>query len=782
MLLVLLVILLAGGTPAHCQTAYAAEATAAQPGTLPQGYELVAQNDRLSLYLRRDIMALIIENNSTGARLYSAVQNPDEMKDNKTWKGFYQSGVVIEYIEGVNPSPIQADLVNTKNAIDYTFNADGFSALVSFPDIGISMQINVSLDAQGINVYIPQSSITETMGNEGTSETPESSAATGTESLAQDASGEQAASSDPEDPSAQDKTDKQVSSSKEKKSTYHLGTVSVFPFLGHSYLGQNEGYMIIPDGQGAAITLQNNEKRYNSAYDRPVYGDNIGASTNSYFKWYVEPERILMPIFGMVHSDDQMAFLGVIEEGDASARIMAYPNGVVTLFDWIGAKFIYREIYNQPTVNSRQQSAASSSVNMLTDQMRNFDILLHFFVECGEDANYTGLAAVYSNYLDEKGTFLNANMSKAFDMNIEFMGTDQKNDLFGKSDIIMTSFADAKEILDDLAAQGLQNLTVSYYGWQKDGATGGLPVTSYAPAGILGGEDGLNSLLAHCESLGMDLSLSADFLTLNLEAHPLMSYDVFKKITGETWEKPTYKKVYAYLNYLQPQKTLEYAKSTVSQLANKGFKTITMTGFPGLVSDYKENKQYRDSAEMMSLYAQLCSDTNKDLSLRLAASNAYLWKYAGMLSDMPMGTSDYVYTAYDIPFMAIALSGKMHYYAEYANFQANNKRFLLELVEQGAFPNFLITKEDPIELMNSNSNEIFSSQYELYKDMLISYYKELLPLYEKFGSSTIIGHTRQGDMVKVERNNGVLVYLNYSDETNEMDGVEIPGLAYKVVD
>ena len=84
------------------------------PGAaIPDAYEKIAENSRFNLYLRRDTLALIVESKATGKVMYSTVQNPEDMKDNAAWKGFYQSGIVMEYLEGVKNIPLQADFINT---------------------------------------------------------------------------------------------------------------------------------------------------------------------------------------------------------------------------------------------------------------------------------------------------------------------------------------------------------------------------------------------------------------------------------------------------------------------------------------------------------------------------------------------------------------------------------------------------------------------------------------------------------------------------------------------
>ena len=83
---------------------------------------------------------------------------------------------------------------------------------------------------------------------------------------------------------------------------YTVSTFTLYPFLGYSVLGQDEGYMIIPDGQGALIELKDNEKRFSSPFDRPVYGTNIGTDDTVNSRWTVGAEPVIMPVFGMVHT------------------------------------------------------------------------------------------------------------------------------------------------------------------------------------------------------------------------------------------------------------------------------------------------------------------------------------------------------------------------------------------------------------------------------------------------------------------------------------------------
>ena len=73
-------------------------------------------------------------------------------------------------------------------------------------------------------------------------------------------------------------------------------------------------------------------------------------------------------------------------------------------------------------------------------------------------------------------------------------------------------------------------------------------------------------------------------------------------------------------------------------------------------------------------------------------------------------------------------------YSDYVNFEANKEEFFLNLVDMGIYPSFFITKEDSSKLIYTNSNDIYSSRYDTYRDTIIQYNEEL----EKLNKATHI--------------------------------------------
>ena len=85
----------------------------------------------------------------------------------------------------------------------------------------------------------------------------------------------------------------------------------------------------------------------------------------------------------------------------------------------------------------------------------------------------------------------------------------------------------------------------------------------------------------------------------------------------------------------------------------------------------------------------------------------------------------FIFTDESIPFLSIVFKGIVPMYSDYVNFEANKHEFFLKLVETGIYPSFYITMQDSTELYYTNSNDLYSSQYSVYKNTMIEYYKAL---------------------------------------------------------
>jgi hypothetical protein len=698
------------------------DAMVSNPNGTINGHELIAENANYEMYFLEESLSIIIRDKKTGSIMESIVSE-DDGKSNAAWQSFMKSGIVVQALKGINIVPTTVDIRPAKKEVTLTGN--GFSANVYYEDYGIGFQVNVTLTDEGFVAEIPNDSIVE------------------------------------------DSTE------------YHIGEIYVYPFMGNTYMGERSGYMFIPDGNGALIYLEDNEGRFSSNFSQYVYGMNVGLDESytlslfwDYYQSINEADKLMAPVFGMVHTDSKMGYLGIIESGDYSAKIEAYPNGAYTSYNWITSKFVYRQIYTQPTGNRDGSVVTKQAVR------NQFDVRVRYNFVSEDNADYTGLATNYRDYLIENGEI--NQVGDDFNIRLDFLGIDKENWLIFKRNVTMTTVENIREIFGELKEAGVNDILSVYKGWQKDGINA-LPITSYKADGDIGGTKELTDLMEDSKAEGIDFYLSQDSLRVN----PSLSnanYNIMKKITKRVYEEETYKDVFETFRYLTPNRSKEVMEKAAKSYLKSDVNNIMLSGITNMLFAYYQKGVVYSRVDAANTYEAAVSGLDHNFNFIMEKPLAYLWKYADAMVDMPVVSSNYIFTDEEVPFFAIALKGVVPMYSEYTNFEANKQQFFLNLVEMGINPSFYITYEDPAELQYTNSSDIYSSKYSVYKDEIIEYYTALKEVHDKTNGSMIVDHNQYSNGVTlVTYDNGVKVYVNYNTTTTvKVDGFEIEPMSYKV--
>lgn len=408
------------------------------------------------------------------------------------------------------------------------------------------------------------------------------------------------------------------------------------------------------------------------------------------------------------------------------------------------------------------------------------DLQVHWIFLAGDDANYCGMANAYRAYLLERGDLV-PSADNSYNTRVDFLGSDRESWVVGTSAVVMTTTDDIREIYEDLKKEGVTDLFSVYKGWQKGGIYN-LPIGSYKADSKIGGTGDLTSLMEEAENAGIQFYLYNDALRLN----PVESSSVFnvvKQINRRRFSESTYKDVYEEFLYLIPSRTGTLLGQFVNSCTKKGVNNLALAGITNtLYSNYYDNvfySRHNTAEEYDKIFGQIAGQTD----LVMEQPFAYLWKYTDAFLDMPLYTSNYMYEDESIPFMSIVLKGVMPMYSEYVNFEANKQEFFLKMVETGTFPSFYITKESSSDLVNTNSSDIYSSQYDVYRDTMIAYARELAEINAKVEGAYIVGHEiRENNVTVVTYGNGVKIYLNYGSSAVQTDGYTIEGMSIKVVE
>ena len=690
-----------------------------------EDYKVIAESDTYKMYFYEPRLSIILENKNTGELMESTVMDSRlSDKDNATWQGYMRSAFTIYAIVGTNDT-IQVDLFNSEHLLDVTYTDNGFSAKVYFTKYEFGLTLEVSLENDQLVVNIPDESIVE------------------------------------------------------YKADNYIGTISVYPMMGYSYLGEKEGYMLIPDGNGALINLDDKEGRYNSGFSQMIYGDDAGFrnyATQSYlwgkYDTVVDCNQIIAPVFGMAHTADKEAYLAVVESGEERAYIEAQPNGAKLDYNRCFARFILRTVYVQPLNQSN-----SGTVKTVEKDRMHTDLTVRYLLLNGDNANYSGMAVAYRQYLMENN--LVSVKDTSYKSRVDFLGCEQEEFLMGTTAVVMTTTQQIKEMYEELRSAGVQDVLTIYKGWQSGGLYA-LPISTYKAEGALGGTNALTKLIKESAEKGYDIYLYNDALRMNARTN-LTTFDAVKMINKRTFAEEVNKQVYDTFYYLMPGKSQEKLNGLVESFTKKGVSNIAIAGISNGIFSYSSRGSYYDRTGTSQVYADTLAAIDAKASLILEQPFAYLWNNTEAFLDMPLGSSEYMYIDKEVPFLSMVLKGIIPMYSDYVNFEADKTEFFLMMVEAGVYPSFYLTYENSSALIYTNSSDLYSTQFDIYKNTLVEYDKELREVASKVEGAHIVRHEEvETDVIRVTYDNGVVIYVNYSENTVVYDNMIIEALSYKV--
>ena len=688
-----------------------------------EDYELVTESDTYKMYLYEPTLSIMLENKETGKILESTLSDEkDDGYSNRSWNSYMKSGIVLTAIKN-NKSGYQLDLITSPHTLDVTKNDNGISAKLFYNEFKVGLTMNVTLEEDELVVNIPDDSIVE-----------------------------------------------------EQQGSY-IATISPYPFMGYSFLDEKKGYMLIPDGNGALVNLDNKEGRYTTGFNQMIYGSDVGfdEKTAKALLWdevdmVRNANEVIAPIFGMAHTEDQIGYLAVVEQGEKRASIEAQPNGAKVSYNRCFANFKSRDVFVQPLNNSNSGTVPSTEADRThTDRQVRYILL------SGEDVSYSAMATTYRNYLlDNKLISIKDN---SYNTRVDFLGTEREKFLLGTKAVTMTTTENVEELYDEMQEDGVSSLLTLYKGWQKGGLYN-LPITKYKADSHIGGTSKLTDLIKDSEEKNYHIYLYNDALRLNPSTDSL-NFNMVKQVNKRTFEEELYAEVYRTFYYLTPGKAAEAIESFADSYVDDGVSNLAMSGISNTLFTYSFKNKFYSRNDTAKDYSDALDKIDKDVNLILEEPAAYLWKNTDAFLDMPLGSSDYMYVDEEIPFLSMVLKGVIPMYSDYVNFEANKTEFFLQMVEAGVFPSFYLTYEKSSDLIYTNSSNLYSTEFSTYRDVISGYDKGLREVNDAVKDAFITKHEKTDTGVTVVTySNGVRIYVNYTGTAQTVDGVTVEGMSY----
>ncbi len=288
--------------------------------------------------------------------------------------------------------------------------------------------------------------------------------------------------------------------------SYVLQSLRLLEYFGAANQSK-QGYMFVPDGSGALIYL-NNGKLKADPYQSSLYGmDN--SRYRKELRQFDESSRL--PVFGMKQDDD--AFIAILEQGDALGTIEA---------DVSGRRHAYNTVYSSYQLAAKDEltltgNATTQTTPIFQAERYQGDIRIRYGFLSGDQADYSGMAAYYRNYLVEQHQLQRLPDAGSIPFFLELVGGITKQTSFlgipYQSLEPLTTFEQARLILEELQAGGVEQVKLRYTGWFNQGVSH-KPPSSVTIDKQLGGAGGFSELADYTEARGIGLYPDVAFLNI----------------------------------------------------------------------------------------------------------------------------------------------------------------------------------------------------------------------------------------------------------------------------
>lgn len=567
--------------------------------------------------------------------------------------------------------------------------------------------------------------------------------------------------------------------------------IQVLPYL-LSSTQEEDGYIVVPDGSGAVIEF-NNGRTTTTNYTSRIYGSDVLLNTETYSpKTY----QASMPVIGMKYED--YGILAIVEEGSALAQINTEISGKTDNYNKAYFSFYVCDLEKVSTT-----SESDIKVNKYTEGNYQGDLVIRYKMLGKEEAQYSEMAKVYQQYLIEKGMLTKKEEEKEAPLFIEILGSVLRRERFigipYDKNISLTTFDQAKNILEELQNTGIKRMQVQYDGWMNNGMEHS-DLTSIKPEKVLGGKSDFLSLVQYTEEHDIGLYPFADLegfyldltkITVNgpnslIKKHGAKFLNgkyaqqpyVFEPMTFSIidmackyWISPNYLTTYID-GFLKQSNKLNYTGIGIKDLGNT------------IIADYNTKKSINRESAMQTAVQNL-ENISQNYNILLSYPNNYAFGYADYITDIPITSNQYNVFNYDIPFLQLVLDGCAEYSLEAINQEPEKKleEFMLNCIETKTNPKFILMSETEDALKRTLQRELFTLNFDAWKEKIINFYAEYNEFYHKVAGAQIEKHEYINENLrKITYTNGVTVYVNYGSTLQKYENNTIEAMNYLVLE
>ncbi|MBQ8683450.1 MAG: hypothetical protein IJ518_02900 [Clostridia bacterium] len=685
---------------------------------------LYAETDTMELFLEPEYATFAVRSKADG---YSWYSHPPAWEDDEYAFGLSRmempAWLVLDY---TLKSTGISDRVNsyTGSVLEETFTVtkldNGFRVEFTFPDLSLTVPVEVTLTADGLDVRVLTGSM------------------------------------------------------KAENSDIFVENITVLPYFGAGK-AEEDGYLLVPDGSGAIINFDNG-KYSAETYASPVYGtEPTEAEEHLYAD--LSAHKITMPVFGIKNGTH--ACLAILEDGAELATVKANTGRQITG---------YANVYAQYGVYGKMLYSLADNETMIYEKANPnlTDLAISYRFLTGAEANYSGMARTYRQYLQAKGALPQSAVSGetcyvtlhgAVTKKVSYLG------IVVDSIVPLTTVEEVEATIRRLKELGVADVTVNYVDWNRQ-ALRGNQVTKAAMPRKLGTLKELNALQAAGQTVYATFS--------NVLQHEKQDFfgrftNLASVISGSELKLSRYavglgRALEGKPYYLLTADRIDKRAAALTKTIDKnGLTHVGLTDMGSLLyNDYRSPTIKRNNTRGILTDALSALGKAAD-SLLLDNPNQYALAYAADVVNIPVGSSRQSLLDETVPFRQIVLSGAVRYGTDMLNFTDAGEG-LLKALETGSMLHYEGFYRDTSVIKGTELAHLCNGSLSLFAETLAQQYTALSTAREAVAGSRLYAHEKLAENVYAAvYENGVRILVNYGETAyTSAGGSEVAAGGYAV--
>ncbi len=590
-------------------------------------------------------------------------------------------------------------------------------------------------------------------------------------------------------------------------SMYSLTNIQILPLFG-AYDQSKKGYVLLPDGSGTLVRFEDSEDTTATTITSRLYGEDFSYYTQ---KVVANMQPWVLPVFGMVettettsswwdpvldengepvvdetgeqvyeqkfdYSSSSQGFMAIITEGDSLLDVSTASGGLLNRYFTAYTIATPRPTDTYP-LDGISVSGGTATWTVHTEKKYTGSYRIKYIMLNEEEATYVNMAKLYREYL-EKQELLSKNddNKKSINLFLETFGAIETSERrFGVPVDVMkdlTSFDNAKLMIDELDAVGIDNLSVKYRGWANGGLDSTAP-TRIKVESVLGGKKGLNSLIEYAKE--KDITIFPDFdYTYVSNFSSGDKFDVkdetAKTVDNRSAVHRSYDPVYqAFMNdsslIISSGKILDFWRDIEDKYSEFNIGAVSFATLGSdLNSDHKKGDSLNREDAKERITEFLTEVKNDGYEIMVDQGNSYVLGYADNILNLPLDSSNRYVASESVPFYGMVLHGYKNFSGEAINLAGDYTYSVLKTIENGADPYFILSYDNANALKTSLTySKYYSIRYDIWKADLIETYHTLNLVLAGVKDSVIANHEFVNSRrVVVTYENGTSFDIDYS--------------------